>query len=156
VARFRFTLQALLEARKREERDRQVEVAAIESERLRLEDAIRSRHAAARAGREDLRAALAPGGPRSMAGVRLQAGASLKLEAQTQALAIELAGVLKRLEGARERLLEAARARKAVELLREKRFHEWKREQDRREANEQDDLVTGRAARRMNENEAWA
>ena len=156
MAKFRFTLQALLHAREREERDRQVEVAAIESERLRLEGAIRSRHAAARAGRDDLRTALAPGAPRSMAGVRLQARAALKLEAQTQALAIELAGTLKRLEEARGRLLEASRARKAVELLRQKRFDEWKREQDRREANEQDDLVTGRYARRSHEDGALA
>jgi len=156
VARFTFRLQALLEARARDERERQIEVGAVEAQRRGLEDAIRSRHAAARAGREDLRVALAPGGPRSMAGVRLQAGASIRLEAQTQALAIELAGTLKRLEEARERLLEASRARKAVELLREKRFEEWKREQDRREASEQDDLVSGRAARLLIEGEALA
>lgn len=154
MARFRFRLDPLLRVREREERDRQVEVAAIESERVRLESAIRARHTAARAGREDLRRALAPGGPRAMTSVRLQAGASIRLEAQTHALAIELAGVLKRLEDARSRLLEASRARKAIELLREKRLDEWKRDQDRREASEQDDLVSGRAARRLIENEA--
>ncbi len=154
MAKFQFSLEVLLEARRREERDRQIEVAEIEARRRELEGAIRSRHTAARAGREDLRRALEPGAARSMAGVRLQAGVSIRLEAQMQGLAIELAGVLKTLEDARERLLEASRARKAVELLREKRFEEWKREQDRREARELDDLTSGRYARELATNSA--
>ena len=148
MATFRFRLEALLEMRRREERDRQLAVAELERERLRLENAIRSRHAAARSGRDDLRRALEPGRSTTMASVRLQASAALSLETQTQRLAIELAGVLKRLDEARERLLEAAKDRKAVEHLKAKRFEAWKREQNRREAAEQDDLVTSRAARR--------
>lgn len=147
MPKFRFKLEALLDSRRRDERDHQIEFATIDRERIGLEDAIRSRHTAARRGRDDLRRALEPGEPRTIIGVRLQAKSSLMLESQTQRLAIELAGVLKRLGEARTRLLEAARARKAVELLREKRFEEWKRDQDRRETAEQDDLVTERAGR---------
>jgi len=154
MARFRFRLDTLLEARRRAERDRQIELAELERERLRLEDAIRSRYAAARAGREDLRRALTPGAPRTMASVRLQATASLSLETQTQRLAIELAGVLRRLEGARERLLEAARERQAVERLREKRRDSWLAQERRREAIEQDEIAGARAIRRSVETEA--
>lgn len=134
--------------RRRAERDRQLAFAELERDRVRLEEAIRSRYLAARTGRDDLRRALKPGVVTSMAPVRLQAGLSLRLETQTQRLAIELAGVLKRSEEARAALLEASRERKAVELLREKRLEAWKRDQDRREAAEQDDLVNGRMARR--------
>jgi|GEM_PF-4170087 len=111
-------------------------------------------YAAARAGREDLRRALTPGAPRTMASVRLQATASLSLETQTQRLAIELAGVLRRLEGARERLLEAARERQAVERLREKRRDSWLAQERRREAIEQDEIAGARAIRRSVETEA--
>ena len=147
MPRFRFEFETLLRARERAERDVQQEFAAIERERLKLELAIRRRHASARSCRDDLRAVLAPGTRSSVASVRMQAGASLMLEAETQRLAIQLAGVLKRQGAVRERLLEAARARKAVELLREQRLAAWKKDQDRREAAEQDDLVTARAAR---------
>ena len=145
MARFRFRLETLLEVRRRMERARQGEVAAIERERLELEHAIRARRAAAEAGRADLRRALEPGGPRSVAPVRLQAGAALTLESQTHQLAIRLAGVLRRLEEARGRLLEASRDRRAVERLREKRHEAWKRETARREAVEQDDLTSARS-----------
>ena len=148
MPRFRFEYETLLRVRRRAERDVQLEFAAIERERLAMEEAIRSRHRAARACREDLRVALAPGRRTAMGPVRLQAGASLRLQSQTHRLAIELAGAMRRQDEVRGRLLEATRARKAVELLREKRLAEWKREQDRREAAEQDDLVTARASGR--------
>ena len=103
--------------------------------------------------RDELRALLGPGagsGSRgvvrvSVTSVRMQATAGLHGLAQLRTLAIELAGVLKRVEGARAQLMAAAVARKAVEKLREQRLAAWKREQDRKESAELDDLTLMRS-----------
>nr|MCU0689024.1 flagellar FliJ family protein [Phycisphaerales bacterium] len=62
-------------------------------------------------------------------------------------LAIEMAGVLKRVEIARAELLAATVARKAMETLRDKALAEWNREQAQREAAELDDLTLMRHGR---------
>jgi flagellar export protein FliJ len=74
--------------------------------------------------------------------VRLQAGASLHLATRARLAALELAGVYQRLERAREELLKAARARRAVELLRERRHEEWKQEASRAEGRFVDEVAT--------------
>lgn len=151
---FRFELEPVLDQRTRVERDRQRAVAELERERLGLEDRIRGKQALLGDAKRHLRAELAGpdggGGGRRLQphGVRLQATASLHLVAEVQRLALTLAGVHKRLEAARALLLEATMRRKAVELLRKRRYDEWRRAEARREAAETDDIVTGRACRR--------
>jgi flagellar export protein FliJ len=103
--------------------------------------------------RDDMRALLGPGGGAgvgrvAVTSVRLQATAGLHGLAELRTLAIELAGVLRRLETARAQLTAAAVARKAVEKLREQRHARWKLEQDHRESAELDDLTLMRAAGR--------
>ena len=83
--------------------------------------------------------------------VRLQSGAAVRLAAAAQRKALELAGVLKRLESARAELLEATKRKKAVELLKERRFEEWKRDQDRRELAAVDELAVMAAGRKDGE-----
>ena len=80
-----------------------------------------------------------------MRGVRFQAGAATRLIASAQRAVLELAGVHKRLEAARAVLLEATKRRKAVELLKERRFEEWQQEQARREAAATDEIAVMRA-----------
>lgn len=145
MARFIFDLEPVLEQRRREERDRQVALAAIERERLAIESEIRSYEEASRRERLELRERLAEGSSRAFAGVRIQAAASVHLVRLAQRAAIRLAGVHQRLEKARAELLEAATRRKAVERLREKRLEAWKAEQNRREIAEVDDLCVMRA-----------
>lgn len=152
MAKFRFALEQVLQQRLREERRRQRDVAELERERLRLEEAIRSRQRSIVSCKDDLRSMLDPGDrdrPRrlDLRSVRHQMHASLHLTSSTQPLAIELAGVHQRLESARGRLREATTARKAVEQLKARRYEEWKREQDRRETNLLDEIATTRAAR---------
>lgn len=158
MARFRFDLQRLLDHRQRVERDKQLAVAALERERIALEDRIREHQRAIGATKADLRSALlgerlrerpgarASGGmdPRS---VRMQAGASLHLVVKTQQLVIALAGLHKKINAARLELLQAATQRKAVELLRQRRFERWRMEQARRETAELDDLTAARVGR---------
>lgn len=68
--------------------------------------------------------------------------------ARAEELAADLLKVEKRLQEARAKLLEATKARKAVELLRERAYERWLEEQNRREANELDEIATQRHARR--------
>ena len=63
---------------------------------------------------------------------------------------LELAGLHRRLEAARSELTEAARDRRAIELLRERRLFEWRRRIDRAEDAVIDDLAAAAAARQEN------
>jgi flagellar biosynthesis chaperone FliJ len=157
MARFEFSLEAALEQRRRVERERQLAVAKLEQSRVQIESRVKAVQQRLTTERDELRTLLSPGaGGRggggggvatvSVTSIRMQATAGLHGLSELRTLAIELAGVLKRLEGARSQLLAAAVARKAVEKLREQRLAEWKREQDHREAAELDDLTLMRAA----------
>lgn len=154
MAKFRFNLEHVLEQRKRAERDAQIAFAEIDRERVDLENRIRGFQHSIVGFKRDLRGALAgeqrqdePGAPVTLPDVRLQAGASLMVMGKAQATVVELAGVHKRLEEARTALLDAARARQAVELLKEHRYEQWKKDQARREAMELDDMATMRHGR---------
>jgi flagellar export protein FliJ len=78
----------------------------------------------------------------------MHAVASIQQLRQGQRLALELAGVHKRLELARQSLVEAARERRAIELLRERRFAQWMAALDKAEADMLDELAVIAAARK--------
>jgi flagellar FliJ protein len=149
MAKFVFRLQPLLRARQAVERQRQVAVAVLERERLALEDELRAVQRAIVAEKGELREQLSPnvGGASArldLRGVRFQAGASLRLATRAQQVVLRLAGTHTRLEQARGLLLEAAKARKAVELLRERQLEEFVVEQKRREFAALDDMMVMR------------
>lgn len=159
MARFHFPLQAVLEQRRRAERDAMLAVAALERERLEVEGEIEACRAAAEQERRDLRDLLhaeRSGGGVDVRAARSQAHASLHAVARAQRLVVRLAGVHERIDRARLALLEAATARQAVETLRDKQFEEWRAEQARLEAAALDDLVVARHGRqdRMSGGEA--
>ncbi len=148
MAKYRFPLQALLEHRSRIERDRQISVARAERDRVLAEDEVRGRQRAIVSIKGDLRDALSPGkGPIDLRHARLQANASLHASIKTQQSALKLAGTLRRLASERERLVDSARERRVLELLKERRIEAWNAEQRRRETAELDDLTNARAAR---------
>jgi len=62
-------------------------------------------------------------------------------------LVVRLAELLRELEKSRAELAEARKRRRAVELLKDKAFEEWRRAMAKREATELDELTTMRAAR---------
>lgn len=152
MARFRFPLEPVLEHRRMIEEERQRAVAVVERERLALEDSIRAYQGAITGEKDDLRQrlrTLAPGaGGAGLEGVRRQAAAAIGVLGHAQRAVLQLAGVHKRLEAARAELLEAAKRRKAVELLRERLHERWRLEQSRREAAEMDELAVMRGAAR--------
>ncbi|MCW5775127.1 MAG: flagellar FliJ family protein [Phycisphaeraceae bacterium] len=127
MATFVFKLQPVLVLREREERERQRAVAVLERERLRLESLIRECQRASRAERGVLRDALTDGGRVDLWAVRMQAAAAGELATRAARAAVELAGLTKRIEQARTLLIEATKRRRAMELLRERRYEEWRR-----------------------------
>ena len=80
--------------------------------------------------------------------LRLQSHAALGLMREAQAAAIALAGLSKRIATARAELDVARSRRRAVEVLRERRYEEWKLQEERREVAVIDELATCTAARR--------
>jgi flagellar FliJ protein len=143
VPRFEFTLQAVLDHRERIESEKQRRVAELERQRVRLEEVIRECHRGIVREQEAARSLAREG---DIAGMCRQTGAITRLHTEAQRGVIELAGTHRRLDGARAELLEATVARKSVELLRDRRYEAWKREQDRKEQAAIDELAVLRAA----------
>lgn len=161
---FVFELDAVLEQRHREERLRQREVSELERARLAAEQRVRELQRRMTAGRSELREILIAGlagepGPAPtpgagvtvrVDGVRLAANASLHAVVLLQRAAIDLAGAHAKLAAARQRLLAATTARKAVAMLRARRYEEWRQAIEKREEAEADDVRLMRAARAGN------
>lgn len=127
------------------EREHQRAVAALERDRLALEDSIRAHHAMIRSEQGEARSRLV--GVLDIRSLRLQGAAALRHDAAVRQAAVRLAGVHQRLAAARAVLLDAAKRRKAVELLRQRRFEAWRLEQSRAEAKEVDELAVMRGNR---------
>jgi flagellar FliJ protein len=144
-----FKLDPLLEQRKRVERDHQRRVAEAEAERRSLEDELTRLTESVASSRHALRDSMRPAehGVATKIDInatRWQAHASMGADVRARTLAVKLAGVLKRLEDVRAVLTEAARERRVVERLRERRLEAFQRECARREMRELDDLNTTR------------
>ncbi len=146
MAKFTFKLQPVLNARLATERERQRVIAALHRQRHELEERLRQQHSTIDAEREALRVALT--GRVDVPRLRSHAAASMRMMRDAQGMAIELARLYERIEKARADLAEAATARRAMELLRERRFAQWKRLQEKREVAMLDDLAASKAARR--------
>ena len=146
MPRFRFALESLLTARRLAEREQQRVVASIERERLALEESLRRQQQDISSARQSLRDSLI--GTLDAHILRLHAASSLQQMRSAQRLVLELAGVHRRLETARSALVEAARARRAIELLRERRFAQWKAALAKAEDQALDELAVIAAARR--------
>lgn len=144
MARFRFELEAVLEHREMIEQQKQKAVADLELQRLTLEGTIRGYQNAIAGERAQQRTLLEQG---QVMDARAQAAAAVRLSTIAQRSVLELSGVHARLTLARAELLEAAKRRRAVELLKERRHEQWKREQDRRDAAAMDELAVMKAAR---------
>lgn len=119
-------------------------VADLEREKMALENRIRACQGRIVAGRRAIAASLA-GGRVDLGGARMQAGATLRDDQQARRAVLELAGVMKRLDGARAELARLAARRRAMELLRERELERFRSEQNRREAMELDDLMVMRS-----------
>jgi flagellar FliJ protein len=145
MKRFVFKLDPLLRQRERTEKDRQRALAEIEAERRELEGTLRRHQSTLAEGKQGLRDGLV--GSLDVRALRQHATTAIQLERHARQLVVQLAGVHARLDEARGALVEATRQRRAVEVLRERRYAEWRADLDREETNDIDELATNAAAR---------
>ena len=110
-----------------------------------LEDGLRQRQVRLSESKRSVRDQLV--GTIETSHVRMQANASLAIMRDAERTVLELAGIHQRLEEARSKLREAAKRRRAIELLKEQRVMEWRRSEARAEQLALDELAMIRAAR---------
>ncbi|MCA9273888.1 MAG: flagellar export protein FliJ [Phycisphaerales bacterium] len=146
MARFRFRLQPVLRQRELAERDEQLAVAAIERERMRLEERLRSIQLEIEGEQGEMNQIVGTGSVNPMH-ARAQSAAILARRSQAQRVAKELALVYKRLEKARGELAQAAMRRRSMELLRDNQLATFRREQSQAEDRAIDELAVMRATR---------
>ncbi len=146
MARFVFKLQALLELRRREEDRCQRALATLTQARSSIEGLLRRHQQRISRNKLDMRDRLV--GTVDTDELRMQAHAAIGVMREAQSTAIELAGLVTKQDRAREDLVLARGQRRAVELVRERRFAEWQLEQERREVADLDDLVCRSAGRK--------
>ena len=146
MPKFKFQLEPLLKLRERVERDRQIAVARLENERAEIERTIRDRQQSIDHARYAAKDALSPGSIK-LHDARKHAVAALRHQADAQNNALKIAGVFKRLNDARDELTRATAARRAIELIKEKRKAEHERAEARKEAIALDELATITAVR---------
>jgi len=70
---------------------------------------------------------------------------------RAHAFVARLSGIEKQIQAARQKLMGAVRARKALEMLRDRRYRQWKQGMQRRVDAQLDDLALQRHARRAQE-----
>jgi flagellar FliJ protein len=141
MARFVFELESLLRFRKQQERQRQRDVAVIAGEMTRLEAELRTLTQTAQTATVDLRTNHLLG-KIDVAFLAAHRRYVLSVQRKSMSIAQKMTVVQKQLDEARGKLVQAARDRKILEKLREKRFASWLTEQNRREFIEADDLGT--------------
>lgn len=145
MAKFKFNLEPVLFQRRTEEDRCQRDLAKVLRERMILQDQLRSMQETITGSRRELASGLA--GTVDIDRVSHFARFSGQVRQRAMAFISRLAVTEKRIESAREKLIKATQARKALEILREKRFRQWVKEMERREAVALDELAVQRYAR---------
>lgn len=152
MAQFRFALQRVLDLRLEEEEVRRRALAAVEGQRRALEDSLRARQVEISSGRDELRRQLV--GTIDPTSLRHHSSASIGLMRKAQRTVLEMAGLEKQIARAKADLVEAARRRRALEILREQRLRAFNEAQARRERDQLDEF--GQTVLRMQADELAA
>jgi len=143
MPRFRFVLEPLLKVRRLEEDRCRRTLAHLERARLQIEDTLRRHQQNLSEGKSEMRRAVT--GRVNLGAVRFQAAASMSVMRRAQQTVLQLAGLHKQIERARRELVERSRARRAIEILRERRYAEWQIEEARAETTAIDELALSSA-----------
>src|SRR5687768_17272983 len=136
MARFSFKLDGVLEQRKNAERQRQRDVATAQHALLKLQAEIDALAAVSRASAAELRssrlsAAALAAHQRFILSMRHKAAALKQQHGETE----------RELSDAQAALTEAAKQRKVIEKLREREHAKWAAAQQRREAQDAEDVA---------------
>jgi flagellar FliJ protein len=149
MAKFQFSLEPVLRHRNMVEQEQQRALAQLLREKLIIENELRRAQQTISQDKSEMAQQLT--GRVDVGRIRQHAAHSGAFQRHIHKLAQRLLDLLKRIEQQRGRLLEATRDRKAVELLRDKRYRQWQQEQRRREASEIDEMTTQAYARRASQ-----
>lgn len=146
MAGFVFNLEPVLRQRRLTEEQRQRELARLLSQKLTLEEQLRGFQQTLRSSKHALGDTLL--GPVDLARVAQFTRYHAQVRAHAHGAVVKLAQLEKAVEQARALVVEASKARRALELLRDRRREAYLREQARREAAELDAIAIERHARR--------
>jgi len=146
MGRFVFKLQTLLDMRKREEDAVLRTLTGLLNRKTSIEERLRRQQIEFMESKQTMRDKMV--GVLDTDALRLHAHNSLNVMRAAQTSAIELAGLGNRINHVREQLTSARTKRRAVELLKERRFEEWRRAEERREVADLDELATASFAKK--------
>jgi len=145
MAKFRFALQRVLELRLDEEEAKRRVYTEFARKQRALEDALRGRQLEIATGRDAWRTQLV--GEVDPAALRHHASAAVGLVRKAQRTVLEMASLEKSLERARLDLVEAAKARRALEILRERRLAAHTEAEATRERAQLDEIASNLSRR---------
>lgn len=143
---FVFHLEPVLRQRQRAEDQLQRELAQFLRQQLIFQNQLRAMQQDISDDKRRMAASLV--GVVDVSRIRQHAAHSGQVTMRAHQIVLRLAALESQVEQSRERLNRAVRARKAIELLRDRQHRRWKQEQDRREAAQLDELAVQRFARR--------
>lgn len=149
MANFRFRFQSVLRQRQIAEDECQRELAKQLRGRMIFQNQLKDMQTTIRDAKQQLGASLV--GKVNLDRIAGFARYSGQTTERARQLVYRLAEMEQRVEQARAQLLEATQRRKAMELLYEKHYQAWLRDQRRREAIELDELATQRHIRKAME-----
>jgi len=138
MPRFVFKLEGLLRHRKRLERERQRELALIQVEYRQLEEDLRQLGASMTATTQEVRSNLV--GRLDLAFLAAHRRYIMSMQMKGQGLIQRLAAMRPQIDARRAALVAAAKERKTIEKLRERRKEQWLAEQSKRETAELDEV----------------
>lgn len=147
MASFRFRFETVLQQRRSVEDQRQRELAQLLRGKMIFENQLRQMQQTIRDSKQQIGTGLV--GQVDLNAIGQVAQYSSQVVVRGQQIVQQLAQLDRRIGEARQRLLEATRQRKALQLLRDKHYQRWLAEQKRRETIELDDLTNQRYARRI-------
>jgi flagellar export protein FliJ len=133
MSKFRFNLETLLRHRTLVERQKQVELARVAGEIAQLKSQLADATAAARETAAQI--------SRNPSGVREHQPFIIAMTTRAAALRRRLAACEAQHVLAHAAFADAAKERKAIEMLREKQFAEWRKKQETQEQSEIDDAA---------------
>ncbi|QQE11191.1 flagellar export protein FliJ [Planctomycetota bacterium] len=144
---FEFKLDALLKHRCTEEEKCQRDLSRLLRSKMIFEDELRKMQQTITESKHQLGDGLV--GKINISRVAEFASYSGQTTMRGHHLVMKMAELEQHIQIARQKLLEATKKRKALELLRDKQKEAWIREQNRRETAELDEIATQKYARTM-------
>lgn len=147
MAKFRFNLQAVLNHRQILEEQAQRDLGEAMQQRVRLLNSIREQQETIQQSKQNLGEGLR--GRVDLDSIGRFAAYAGQVRIRAHHLVQELAVAEKQIEARRDALLQATKARKALELLRDRQLAQWKQDGERKEAAALDEFAAQSFIRRQ-------